>query len=187
LIELSGGGEDGDLRAALAAFLAPALESDDIGDAVLAQSTEQARRLWALRENIGAAEKCEGLSIKHDIAVPISRLAEFLERADRLLHARFPDIRIVAFGHIGDGNLHYNQSKSTAADSAAFLASQPDVDRLVHDLVHELGGSISAEHGIGQLKRQELRRYKSPVEIETMRAIKRVLDPLGLMNPGKVL
>jgi FAD/FMN-containing dehydrogenase len=186
LIELSGGGEDGDLRA-LAAFLAPALESDDIGDAVLAQSTEQARRLWALRENIGAAEKCEGLSIKHDIAVPISRLAEFLERADRLLHARFPDIRIVAFGHIGDGNLHYNQSKSTAADSAAFLASQPDVDRLVHDLVHELGGSISAEHGIGQLKRQELRRYKSPVEIETMRAIKRVLDPLGLMNPGKVL
>ena len=187
LIELSAGGDEGELREALGALLAEALASGTISDAVLAQSGEQARRLWAMRENIGEAQRIDGLSIKHDVSVPISRLPEFVERADQALTEAFPGLRIVAFGHIGDGNLHYNQSQAAAGLNAAFLAAQPTVNRIVHDLVDELGGSISAEHGIGQLKRDELLRYKSPVEIEMMRAIKRVLDPQGLMNPGKVL
>ena len=187
LVELSGGDDDQSRRQALEAFLAEALESGTISDAVLAQSGEQARRLWALRENIGEAQKIEGLSVKHDVSVPISRIPEFIERAGQALALAFPDIRIVAFGHIGDGNLHYNQSKPLAGENGVFIAAQPAVNRIVHDLVHELGGSISAEHGIGQLKRDELRRYKSAVEIEMMRSIKRTLDPQGLMNPGKVL
>ncbi|MBP6070591.1 MAG: FAD-binding oxidoreductase [Candidatus Accumulibacter sp.] len=187
LIELSGSGDDQALREALTAFLSAALEDLVISDVVLAQSGEQTRRLWALRENIGEAQKIEGLSIKHDVSLPISRIPEFVERADRALSQAFPEIRIVTFGHVGDGNLHYNQSKSAAGENAAFLAAQPEVNRIVHDLVDEMGGSISAEHGIGQLKREELLRYKSPVEIALMRAIKRTLDPLGLMNPGKVL
>ncbi|WP_300450981.1 FAD-binding oxidoreductase [Accumulibacter sp.] len=187
LIELSGGGDDSALREALTASLAEALACGTIDDAILAHSEEQARRLWTWRESIGEAQRIEGPSIKHDISLPISRLAEFVDRADRLLAAAFPDIRIVAFGHIGDGNLHYNQSKAGAGANADFLASQAKVNHLVHQLAHELGGSISAEHGIGQLKRDELLRYKSPLEIEMMRAIKRTLDPKGLMNPGKVL
>ena len=187
LIELSAGGEESELREALGALLAEALASGTISDAVLAQSGEQARRLWAMRENIGEAQRIDGLSIKHDVSVPISRIPEFVERADQALTEAFPGLRIVTFGHIGDGNLHYNQSQAAAGRNAAFLAAQPAVNRIVHDLVDELGGSISAEHGIGQLKRDELRRYKSPVEIEMMRAIKHVLDPQGLMNPGKVL
>lgn len=187
LIELSAGGDEGRLREALGSLLAEALASGTISDAVVAQSGEQARRLWAMRENIGEAQRIDGLSTKHDVSVPISRIPEFVERADRALAEAFPGLRIVAFGHIGDGNLHYNQSQAAAGLNAAFLAAQPTVNRIVHDLVDELGGSISAEHGIGQLKRDELLRYKSPVEIEMMRAIKRVLDPQGLMNPGKVL
>ena len=187
LIELSAGGEESELREALGALLAEALASGTISDAVLAQSGEQARRLWAMRESIGEAQRIDGLSIKHDVSVPISRIPEFVERADQALTEAFPGLRIVTFGHIGDGNLHYNQSQAAAGRNAAFLAAQPAVNRIVHDLVDELGGSISAEHGIGQLKRDELRRYKSPVEIEMMRAIKHVLDPQGLMNPGKVL
>ena len=187
LIELSAGGEESELREALGALLAEALASGTISDAVLAQSGEQARRLWAMRENIGEAQRIDGLSIKHDVSVPISRIPEFVERADQALTEAFPGLRIVTFGHIGDGNLHYNQSQAAAGRNAGFLAAQPAVNRIVHDLVDELGGSISAEHGIGQLKRDALRRYKSPVEIEMMRAIKHVLDPQGLMNPGKVL
>jgi FAD/FMN-containing dehydrogenase len=107
--------------------------------------------------------------------------------ADAALAAAFPGIRVVAFGHVGDGNLHYNLSKADAQDNAAFIAAQPAVNRLVHDTVHALNGSISAEHGIGQLKREELLRYKSPVEMALMRTIKQALDPRGLMNPGKVV
>ncbi len=187
LVELSGGGDDSRLRDALASFLAGKLECGELSDAVLAGSVDQARRLWALRENIGEAQKIDGPSIKHDVSVPISRIPEFIERADKALGERFPDIRIVAFGHIGDGNLHYNQSASQTGERAAFLAAQPEVNRLVHDLVAAVGGSISAEHGIGQLKREEILRYKSPVEMALMRAVKQAIDPAGLMNPGKVL
>jgi FAD/FMN-containing dehydrogenase len=163
------------------------LEAGLLDDAVLAQSETQARKLWALRENISEAQKIEGVSIKHDISVPVSSIPEFLTLANAALAKVFPGIRVVAFGHLGDGNLHYNLSKPDALENSAFIDSQPVANRLVHDLVHSLNGSISAEHGIGQLKREELLRYKSPVELAMMRSIKQALDPLGLMNPGKIL
>ena len=187
LVELSGAGEEGTLRIALESFLEESLENGSITDAVLAQSVEQARRLWALRENISEAQKVEGFSIKHDISVPVSRIGEFVERADAALQQAFPGIRIVTFGHVGDGNLHYNQSKPESGENAVFIDAQTRVNELVHDIAHSLGGSISAEHGIGQLKRDELPRYKSTLEMDMMRTIKRAFDPLGLMNPGKVL
>ena len=173
--------------AAVERWLAGRLESGQIGDGVLAASESQARRLWALRENISEAQKIEGVSIKHDVAVPVSRIPDFLAAADAALEKAFPGIRIVTFGHVGDGNLHYNLSKADAQDNAVFLSSQEQVNRLVHDTVHALNGSISAEHGLGQLKREEILRYKTAVEIGLMRSIKQTLDPLGLMNPGKVL
>jgi len=163
------------------------LEAGEVMDAVIAQSETQARNLWSLREHISEAQKIEGVSIKHDIAVPVSAIPDFLERADAALAAAFPGIRVVAFGHVGDGNLHYNLSKPDAQENTAFIASQSEVNSIVHDTVDALNGSISAEHGIGQLKREELLRYKSPVEIALMRSIKQALDPRGLMNPGKVL
>ena len=187
LVELSGSGEEDALRDTLATFLEPALENGTISDAVLAQSVDQAKRLWNLRESISEAQKIEGFSIKHDISVPVSRIPEFLERAGAALQHAWPGIRIVAFGHVGDGNLHYNQSKPEAGENAAFIAAQPQVNEMVHDIVHQLGGSISAEHGIGQLKREEILRYKSPLEMQMMRTIKQAFDPRGLMNPGKVV
>ena len=174
-------------RASVEAWLGEMLEAAAISDAVLAQSETQARKLWALRENISEAQKIEGVSIKHDVSVPVSRIPEFLALADAALLEAFPAIRIVAFGHVGDGNLHYNLSKPDAQENTAFIASQPQVNRIVHDTVDALNGSISAEHGIGQLKRDELLRYKSPVEMAMMRSIKQALDPRNLMNPGKIL
>lgn len=187
LVELSGGGEQQHLDEALAACLGEAIAVGEVGDAVLAQSREQAKKLWALRENISEAQKIEGFSIKHDISLPISRIPDFIARTDAALAEAFPGIRCVTFGHVGDGNLHYNQSMADPADNARLLATQEAVDRLVHDQVVDFGGSISAEHGIGQLKRDELVRYRSPVELATMRALKQALDPRGLMNPGKLL
>ncbi|KAB2926126.1 MAG: FAD-binding oxidoreductase [Dechloromonas sp.] len=173
--------------AAVEAWLAGQLEGGGVSDGTVAASQAQAARLWALRENISEAQKIEGISIKHDIAVPVSSIPEFLSLADAALAAAFPGIRVVAFGHVGDGNLHYNLSQPLAADNAAFIACQPAVNRLVHDAVHALNGSISAEHGLGQLKREEIRRYKNPQEMALMRTIKHALDPRGLMNPGKLL
>jgi len=163
------------------------LEAGEVLDAVIAQSETQAAKLWSLRENISEAQKIEGISIKHDIAVPVSAIPAFLAQADAALATAFPGIRVVAFGHVGDGNLHYNLSKPDAQENTHFIDSQPAVNRIVHDTVDALNGSISAEHGIGQLKREELLRYKSPVEMALMRSIKQALDPRGLMNPGKVL
>jgi len=173
--------------AAVEHWLAGRLEAGAVGDAVIAHSETQAKKLWALRENISEAQKIEGISIKHDVAVPVSAIPAFLERADAALERAFPGIRIVAFGHVGDGNLHYNLSRPDEQENAAFIASQPEVNCVVHDAVHALNGSISAEHGIGQLKREELLRYKSPVEIALMRSLKQALDPRGLMNPGKIV
>ena len=163
------------------------MAQDLVDDAVIARSLAQAQALWSLRENISEAQRIEGISIKHDIAVPVSRIPEFLERAQTMLLEAWPDVRIVAFGHIGDGNLHYNLSKPEKLENEDFIARTPELNRKVHDLVAALGGSISAEHGLGQLKRDELVRYKSDVEMEMMRAVKHALDPAGLMNPGKVL
>jgi len=186
LVELSDTMEN-DLVEPLEHVLASAIEAGEVADAAMAQSETQAQALWALRENISEAQKIEGVSIKHDISIAVSRIAEFIARADAALEAAFPSVRIVCFGHVGDGNLHYNQSKPAAQDNAEFIAQTDAVNRIVHDLVHELGGSISAEHGLGQLKREEILRYKSATEMEMMRAVKRALDPRGLMNPGKVL
>ena len=168
-------------------WLAAQLESGLVADGALATSQAQAAKLWALRENISEAQKIEGISIKHDISVPVSAIPALLETADAALAKAYPGIRVVAFGHVGDGNLHYNLSKPDAQDNNAFIAAQPEVNRIVHDAVHALNGSISAEHGIGQLKREEILRYKSPVEMALMRSVKQAIDPQGLMNPGKVV
>ncbi|SIQ26979.1 FAD/FMN-containing dehydrogenase [Aromatoleum tolulyticum] len=167
--------------------IAGAIETGLAVDGAVASSLGQARALWSLRENISEAQKIEGVSIKHDISVPVSRIPEFLQRARAALTAMWPDVRIVAFGHIGDGNLHYNLSMPGAFDNAGFVARTGEVNRIVHDLVAALNGSISAEHGIGQLKRDENARYKSDVELDLMWTVKRALDPHGLMNPGKVV
>ncbi|BAO30420.1 FAD-binding oxidoreductase [Sulfuritalea hydrogenivorans] len=188
LIELGGSSDmGGDLSATLERALEAAAEDGIVNDAVLATSEAQTAALWALRENVSEAQKIEGISIKHDIAVPVSCIAEFIARADAALRAAFPEVRIVCFGHIGDGNLHYNQSRSDAQSNDEFIAQTGAVNRIVHDLVHGLGGSISAEHGLGQLKREEVLRYKSQTEMDLMRAVKQALDPRGLMNPGKLL
>jgi FAD/FMN-containing dehydrogenase len=173
--------------AAVERWLAERLAAAELSDGVMAQSESQAKKLWSLRERISEAQKIEGVSIKHDVSVPVSRLPDFLSMADAALEKAFPGVRVVTFGHVGDGNLHYNLSKADTRDNADFIAAQPEVNRLVHDTVHALNGSISAEHGIGQLKREEILRYKSPVEMAMMRSLKQALNPRGLMNPGKVL
>ena len=170
-------------------LLRAALESFSGGIEVFAVTAEkaQAERWWKLRYNISDAQRMDGISIKHDISVPVSSMAEFLAQADAALRGAFPGVRIVAFGHIGDGNIHYNASMPDPARNTAFIAQSERVNRIVYDIVHGLGGSISAEHGLGQLKREEIRRYKSALELELMRSIKHVLDPHELINPGKVV
>lgn len=187
LVELSDTLPDAALEDMFERELGAAIEKGLVLDAAVAGSLAQAEALWALRENISEAQRLEGLSIKHDIAVPVSRIPAFLSAAGSRLRAVWPDVRIVAFGHIGDGNLHYNLSKAAAEENASFIARTEEANRVVHDLVAELGGSISAEHGLGQLKREEIRRYKSELELLLMRKIKSALDPAGLMNPGKLL
>jgi FAD/FMN-containing dehydrogenase len=155
---------------------------------VLAESIAQSRALWALRENISEAQGAEGKNIKHDVSVPISRIADFVDDAGAALRTAYPGVRLVVFGHLGDGNLHFNVSPALGdRNEAAFLALQDDINRITHDAVVAHRGSISAEHGLGQLRRDEAARYKSSVEISLMRRIKDALDPLGIMNPGKVL
>ena len=167
------------LRAALQSFGADVREQTIVTDA--------ADKWWKLRKNISEAQKREGFSIKHDISVPASRVAEFIARADRALRNAFPGVRIVAFGHMGDGNIHYNVSMPDAGQNTTFIAQQENaVNKMVYSVVRELDGSISAEHGLGQLKRVTIRDYKDPLELELMRDIKQALDPQGLMNPGKV-
>ncbi|MBX3677576.1 MAG: FAD-binding oxidoreductase [Rhodocyclaceae bacterium] len=187
LAELADTLADFDLAGMLEAILAVEMEAGRVADAAVAQDLAQQRVLWHLREHISEAQRIEGVSIKHDIAVPVSRIAGFIARADAELQRAFPAVRIVTFGHIGDGNLHYNLSRPDAEANADFIAQTPQANRIVHDIVAELGGSISAEHGLGQLKRGEILRYKSAVEMDLMRAVKQALDPHGLMNPGKVI
>ncbi|MGZ9074838.1 MAG: FAD-binding oxidoreductase [Burkholderiaceae bacterium] len=180
--------EDAQHAAALLQALAEqALDKQLIADAVIAQSAAQSDALWKLRELISEAQAREGKNIKHDISVPISSIARFIDETDALLSQRFPGVRMVTFGHLGDGNLHYNVSSPHDVAEERFLAHQPAIYECVHDQVTRFTGSISAEHGIGQLKRDENARYKSVVEMNLMRAIKRTLDPLNIMNPGKVV
>lgn len=172
-----------DLQDVLVDFMA----TRTVQEAVVARSVAQSNQLWHLRENISEAQRIEGISIKHDVAVPVSRVPQFIAGASEALIKSFPGIRIVAFGHMGDGNIHFNCSKPDLQDNETFIAQTEQVNRIVHDRVHALNGSISAEHGIGQLKRSELIHYKSDIEIGLMRAVKKTFDPLNIMNPGKLL
>ena len=172
-------------RPAAEALIAGALEAGLVTDAALAGNPAQAAALWKLRESLSEAQKPEGGSIKHDVSVPVSRIPALVERVDAAVTALVPGIRPCPFGHVGDGNLHYNLSQPLEMAKAAYLAREEEVHQAVHDIVAALGGSISAEHGIGVAKREEIRRYKSPVEIALMRRIKEALDPKGIMNPGK--
>jgi FAD/FMN-containing dehydrogenase len=156
-------------------------------DAALASSERERAAFWRLRESIPEAQRRDGASLKHDISVPIARLPELLERGSRWVREQVPDGRLVVYGHVGDGNLHFNLNQAPGSDAAAFLARGASVMRAIHDLTASLGGSISAEHGIGRLKLAELERYAPGVELELMRSIKRAFDPNGILNPGKVL
>ena len=187
LIELSGGRSDGSLRQTLEAILAEGMERGLVLDAVISASEAQTAAIWKLRDGMSDAQKPEGGSIKHDVAVPVSRVADFMRHATAAIERLMPGVRIVAFGHIGDGNIHFNLSQPLGADKAAFLDRWHEANEVVHGIAAELGGSISAEHGLGQLKRDEIRRYKSALELDLMRRIKQALDPQGIMNPGKLL
>jgi FAD/FMN-containing dehydrogenase len=185
LMELSSSRDDA--RDALEAILARGMEDGIVDDAVIAANLSQRGAFWKLRDEMSAAQKPEGGSIKHDVSVPVAAVPDFIEQANAAVIKLLPGARPVPFGHLGDGNIHYNVSQPIGADSADFLARWHEVNAVVFAIVLRMGGSISAEHGIGVLKRDELPEVKDKVAIELMRGIKSMLDPLGIMNPGKVL
>ncbi len=188
LLENSDHESEAHARTQFERLLEAALEAGCVTDAVVAESLAQAARLWHIRESIPLAQAEEGLNIKHDISVPIARIPAFVAETDALLEREVPGVRLVDFGHLGDGNLHYNVQAPEGADGKQFLAEQEErINTLVFDAVARHHGSISAEHGIGSLKAATLPRYKSPVALGMMRAIKGALDPRGIMNPGRVL
>jgi FAD/FMN-containing dehydrogenase len=188
LLEQSDTEGEAQARTRFEALLGAAIEDGLVTDAVVAESLAQSKALWQVRESLPLAQAEEGVNIKHDISVPVSSIAAFCARSDAALQAYLPGIRLVNFGHLGDGNLHYNVQGPVGADAAQFLAAHEHaVNTIVFDAVAEFGGSFSAEHGIGLLKRDELALRKSPVALGLMRAIKAALDPLGLMNPGRLI
>jgi len=187
LLELSDHESEQHAQERLEAVLGASIEAGDVADAVVSESLAQSQALWHLRESIPMMEKEAGKTIKHDISVPVSRMAGFVHDTNAALQEAFPGIVHVIFGHLGDGNLHYNVAPGADWTEAQLLARQEDVHRLVNDRVHAVGGSISAEHGIGRLKRDVLPDYKDPVEMALMQRIKTALDPHGILNPGKVL
>lgn len=187
LIDVSTSASTEAARQMIEALLEDALEMELVQDAVIAASSEQRRALWHMRESLSLAQRPEGGSIKHDVSVPVSSIPDFMAEADRGVTAMIPGVRICAFGHMGDGNIHYNLSQPVGADKQAFLGRWRDVSAVVHGIVRKFNGSISAEHGIGQLKRDELAEIRAPIEIDLMHRIKRAFDPAGIMNPDKVL
>lgn len=188
LLENSDSESEEHARARFEALLETAFDAGCVTDAVVAENIAQAHQLWHIRENIPLAQAEEGLNIKHDISVQIPRIPAFVEYADALLQREIPGVRLVNFGHLGDGNLHYNVQAPADGDPKAFLREQEDrVNHLVYEAVAQFGGSFSAEHGVGELKVDKLQKYQSPVALSMMRAIKGALDPQGLMNPGRVL
>jgi len=187
LIELSSSSEGSGLRAIAETALAQAMEDGLLLDATIAESEAQAKKLWFLREAIVEAQRPAGAGIKHDVAVPVASVPDFLSEAIAAVGARLPGVRVLAFGHLGDGNIHFNLCQPREMPAADFLAMTGEFNRLVHDIVARHAGSISAEHGIGQLRREEIRRYKPAVELDLMAKVKAALDPRGLMNPGKVI
>lgn len=188
LVELSASEtREGRLRQVMEDMLAAAMEAGEASDATIGTSDAQRAKLWALRESMSEVQRREGGSIKHDISVPVSRVAEFITTAVAAVEKAMPGVRPVPFGHVGDGNIHFNLSQPVEADRAAFIARWNDMSAVVHEIVRALGGSISAEHGIGRMKRDEMAATKSAIEMEMMRAVKRALDPKGILNPGKVV
>lgn len=187
LIEYSGTVADGSTRPKLEATLAVALEQGVIVDATIAESLGQSAQLWKIREAMVEYQYKIGASIKHDVSVPVSRVPEFIRRANAALAKEVPGIRPLAFGHVGDGNVHYNLTQPKDMERAAYVALTDKVHRVVYDTCAALDGSFSAEHGVGAIKREELVRYRPKVELELMRAVKKALDPMNRMNPGKVL
>lgn len=187
LIELTSPNAEAPLEALLLGVFEAALEADEIGDATLAASQAQADAFWHIREGLAEYQKHEGASIKHDVSVPISSVADFLIETVALCEAELPGIRPCAFGHIGDGNIHFNLTQPVGMEPQVFLAQWHHFNRIVHDQVAARGGSVAAEHGVGLFKRDELTRYKDPVALSLMATLKRAIDPANLMNPGKVI
>ncbi len=187
LMEVSSGRSAEDASALTSSILEEGFEKGVIGDAVIASSLAHANAFWQLREDLSEAQKHEGGSIKHDISVPVAAIPEFIEKATPEVERVCPGARVVCFGHMGDGNLHYNVTQPVGMDKAAYLDLYRPMNKAVHDVVRALHGSISAEHGIGQLKRDELLATAPPIGIDLMRRIKAEFDPAGIMNPGKVI
>ena len=188
LLEISDHESESHARSRFERLLEAALEQGCVRDAVVAENLAQARALWQIRESIPLAQLEEGPNIKHDISIPVSRIPDFVQATDALLERALPGVRLVNFGHLGDGNLHYNVQAPAGRDAAGFLRDhEAGVNTLVFDSVQRFGGSISAEHGIGSLKLDKLEQHKSPVALQMMRSIKRALDPTNLLNPGRVL
>lgn len=187
LLELSGQGAPGTLQPVMETILSRGFESGFLADAAIAKSGQQARDFWRLRETMSEVQRLEGGSIKHDVSVPVSMSAQFIDEAIAACLDMIPDARPLAFGHIGDGNIHFNLSQPIGADKTAFLDRWDEVNAAVHEIAVRLNGSISAEHGIGQMKRDMMSDIKSPVELGMMQDLKRLFDPHGILNPGKVL
>ena len=184
LIEFSSTSTDGALRETFEKFLESSFEDGIIVDAVIAESLEQTRTLWRIREELPEAQKHEGGSIKHDISVPVRLVPDFIRRASDAVVKAMPGVRPMPFGHMGDGNIHFNVSQPVGADKDAYLARWHEIGRIVYDIVDELGGSFSAEHGVGRLKVEDLARYRSDVELDLLKRIKVAFDPNDIMNPG---
>jgi FAD/FMN-containing dehydrogenase len=187
LTELTSARAGDPLETVMEEALGAALEAGLVLDAALSRSERERLALWKVRETIPEAQRIDGASLKHDISVAITALPDFVEKASSWVENNVPDGRLVVYGHVGDGNLHFNLNQAPGSDSNIFLAREPTIKRAIHDLVREFGGSFSAEHGIGRLKVEELEHYASAVEIDLMRAVKQALDPNGVLNPGKVL
>jgi FAD/FMN-containing dehydrogenase len=186
LCELSSSRFVDTLDAVLEGVLSGAMERKAVLDAAIAQNERERAAFWKLRETIPEAQRLDGASLKHDVSLPIVVLPEFVERASAWVAKHVPEGRLVAYGHIGDGNLHFNVNQAPDAERAAFLEREAETKQAIHDLVREFGGSFSAEHGVGQLKIAELERYAPTPELELMRAVKRAFDPNGILNPGKI-
>ena len=180
---LDGWGEPMAAENAMERLLSRALDDGLIRDAAVAQNETQAKAFWSVRENQSPGQKPEGATWKHDVSVPVSRVAEFLNQATARMEALVPGARVTAFGHVGDGNIHYDVIRPDGGDDAAHSALRSEGSRIVHDIVASMGGSISAEHGLGSMKTEEARRYKSPVEVAALAAIRQSLDPKRIMNP----
>jgi FAD/FMN-containing dehydrogenase len=188
LLEISDNESEEHARARFESLLETAFEDGCVTDAVVAENLTQAHQLWHIRESIPLAQAEEGLNIKHDISIAVSRIPAFVAETDALLRSEIPGVRLVNFGHLGDGNLHYNVQAPAEGDAKAFLRDEEErVNTLVYDAVEKFGGSFSAEHGVGSKRIHALLATGDPVKLATMRAIKQALDPKGLFNPGKVL